>query len=265
MSFAKLDSGITMSSIWSEPLHIRVVWVAFLSLKDENGLVSGVRSSLQRICNVTIEQYDDAVNVLSSPDPESKTKDFDGRRISKCDEGWIILNHEKYRLHDDVQREKTRERVRKHREKISNVTQCNVTNTLPSVSVSTSESVSDNLGKDHKENPLSWRDSFDVYLAGCTDTYEHLLNNVPWIVEQERFHPNVDIRLSLEKAYKTFWGTEAGWKHKKRKRSKDIDWLSTFTSAISLNKVWKPKDNNRQSDFDRNWNAAMEQMNNESN
>ena len=131
-----------------------------------------------------------------------------------------------------------------------------------SASTSTSDSVSSE--EDSKEKQKTWRDSFDVYLAGCTDTYEHLLNNVPWIVEQERFHPNVDIRLSLEKAYKTFWGTEAGWKHKKRKRSKDIDWLSTLTSAISLNKVWKPKDNNRQSDFDRNWNAAMEQMNNES-
>ena len=51
------------------------------------------------------------------------------------------MNHDKYRLNDDVKREQTRDRVRKWRESQKDVTQCNVTVALPSVSVSASESV----------------------------------------------------------------------------------------------------------------------------
>lgn len=144
MPFAKLDHGIIKSSIWSEPPATRVVWITMLAIKDENGFVSTSRSGLCRLCNVTQLEFDAAISCLESPDIESRTPDNDGRRIDKIDGGWIILNNDKYRLHDDIQRDKTRERVRKYREKkalyASNVTLHNVTNTLPSVSVSGSVS-----------------------------------------------------------------------------------------------------------------------------
>ena len=38
---------------------------------------------------------------------------------------------------------------------------------------------------------------------------------------QERLNPNIDVKLSLEKGYVNFWGTEAGWIHKKKSRSKN--------------------------------------------
>jgi len=37
----------------------------------------------------------------------------------------------------------------------------------------------------------------------------------------------------------TMASNETGWKHKKKSRSKNIDWKSTLTNAISLNKVYK--------------------------
>jgi hypothetical protein len=37
MAFTKLVPGITKSSLWSTPEHVRVVWVSFLAEKDENG------------------------------------------------------------------------------------------------------------------------------------------------------------------------------------------------------------------------------------
>jgi hypothetical protein len=146
MPFAKLDSGIIRSSIWSEPLATRVVWITMLAMKDESGFVATSRSGLLRACNVTETDFNTAISCLESPDTDSRTSDHQGKRIAKIEGGWVILNHEKYRLHDDMQRERTRERVRRFRDKARDVTGGNVTNTLPSVSASVSVSVSEDRG-----------------------------------------------------------------------------------------------------------------------
>lgn len=158
MTFSKLDEGITKSSVWSEALHVRVVWIAFLAEKDENGFVAAARSGMIRVCNVTPEQFDDAERILSSPDPESRTKDFEGRRIEKIEGGWVVLNHEKYRLSEQVKKEKHKEYMqnwRKSKDCEITVNTCeftNVHNVSPSVSVSVSESASvSEEGRDSKE------------------------------------------------------------------------------------------------------------------
>ena len=86
----------------------------------------------------------------------------------------------------------------------------------------------------------NWRGYFEIYLAELNKVYQELLNDVEWIKKQEKFHPNVDIKVSLEKAIENFWKTEGGWQYKKRKKSKDLNWKATLTKAISLtiNKVW---------------------------
>jgi hypothetical protein len=110
---------------------------------------------MKRICNVTDDldgkKFDSALQVLESPDPNSKTKTFNGRRIERVEGGWMILNHEEYRLHEDIIREQNRQRVKKYRETqrlIKDVTLRNVTSTLHSVSesVSVSKSLSQEVG-----------------------------------------------------------------------------------------------------------------------
>lgn len=96
-TYSKLSSGITKSSVWSEPYHVRVVWISFLAEKDMNGFVAASKSGMIRICNVTPEEFEDAVTVLESPDPDSRTPDNNGRRLQKVDGGWIVLNHFLYR------------------------------------------------------------------------------------------------------------------------------------------------------------------------
>lgn len=95
--FCKLSSELVKSSIWSESLATRVVWLSLLSLKDQNGFVAGSRVSMNRICNVTLDEFDEAIKVLESPDPNSRNKDNEGRRLKAVEGGWIILNHFKYR------------------------------------------------------------------------------------------------------------------------------------------------------------------------
>ena len=103
----------------------------------------------------------------------------------------------------------------------------------------------------HDAKHLSWKTSYEIYLDECTLAYEALSANTDWIKQQEKFHPNIDIPLSLEKAFTNFWGTEAGWKHKKKARSKEINWKTTFTNAIDMNKVYKPRYGNNDAEKGR--------------
>ena len=85
----------------------------------------------------------------------------------------------------------------------------------------------------------NWRTSFEIYIHELNAVFESLIHDVDFIKEQERFNPNIDIVLSLEKAKNNFWGTEAGWKHKKKSKTKENDWRTTFINAIAMNKVYK--------------------------
>ena len=115
-----------------------------------------------------------------------------------------------------------------------------------------SNSIVDIIKPDNQEPdndpPLSpkgentWRNDFEIYKNELRSVYSELINDITFIQTQEKFHPGVDIKLSLEKACINFWATEAGWKHKKKKRSKEISWKSTLTNAIDLNKVYKSKE-----------------------
>jgi hypothetical protein len=147
MGFAKLDHGILNSSIWAESPATRVLWITMLAMKDENGFVASSRSGLARIANISQVEFEAAILCLESPDKDSRTSDNEGRRVSKIEGGWVILNNDKYRLHGEISKEQTRNRVRRYRDRLrqsknDNVTRRSVTCTLPSVSVSVSDSVS---------------------------------------------------------------------------------------------------------------------------
>ena len=76
------------------------------------------------------------------------------------------------------------------------------------------------------------------------DAYNSLTNDQSWIESREKFHPGLDILLSLQKSHEDYWSTEAGWLQKKSKRSvKTINWKSTFTNALTFrsNQVWKQR------------------------
>jgi hypothetical protein len=87
----------------------------------------------------------------------------------------------------------------------------------------------------------TWRENFEIYKSELRENYKKLIADSEFISEQEKFHPGVDIKLSLEKACTNFWATEAGWKNKKGKKTKNIDWKTTLVNAIDKSKVYKPK------------------------
>lgn len=80
----------------------------------------------------------------------------------------------------------------------------------------------------------TWRNDFDVYKSELFSVYNSLLLDRKYLDERQRFHPTLDIPLSIEKSVTEFWATERGWKHKKDGKAHNLDWKSTLTKALDL-------------------------------
>lgn len=115
--FTKLFSGIVFSTVWQEPLQVRVVWVTMLALANAKGEVMASVPGLAKASGITLEECEAALARLKEPDPYSRTKDHEGRRIGDIDGGWLVLNYLKYRnlRHADERRMANQEYVRQHR------------------------------------------------------------------------------------------------------------------------------------------------------
>jgi len=98
MAFVKLHDRVLMSSIMEEEIHVRLVWFLMLSLADQDGYIEGTTFALARAFNVTREQMDDALCVLTSPDPNSRSEEEEGRRLVEVGpQRWRAVNYEYYR------------------------------------------------------------------------------------------------------------------------------------------------------------------------
>lgn len=118
-TYTKLFSSITESTVWGEPYATRIVWVAMLAMADAKGQVYGSIPGLARRANVTLQEVETALESFRLPDPYSRTKDADGRRIEDIDGGWRLINHAKYGAirGAEERREYKREWDRKNRSK----------------------------------------------------------------------------------------------------------------------------------------------------
>lgn len=102
MTFTKLFSSITESTIWSEPDHIRLTWITMLAMADRKGRVWAAIPGLANRARVTIPQVEEAILRFMSPDTYSRTPENEGKRIEVIEGGWRLLNYEKYReIKDD--------------------------------------------------------------------------------------------------------------------------------------------------------------------
>lgn len=139
--FAKVFSQIFDSSL-AEDYQVRLVFEDFLKLSDINGVVDMTLEAISRRTNVPLEIVRRGVELLEEPDPKSRTKDCEGRRLIRLDEhrdwGWIIVNYGYYRslASEDQRREKTAIRVRKFRDINSGNALKRTRNDLPSASAS---------------------------------------------------------------------------------------------------------------------------------
>ncbi len=124
-SFTKLMSSITASTVWQEDSDTRVVWVTMLAMCDRLGRVHASVPGLAHIARVPLEICRRALAKFLAPDPDSRTKDHEGRRIEEIDGGWHLLNYTKHRDTKDYQAILASKRkyinARRARERVDNV------------------------------------------------------------------------------------------------------------------------------------------------
>lgn len=93
-----------------------------------------------------------------------------------------------------------------------------------------------------QEKPL-WKTDFSVYEKQASEAFDRLVQDTEWMAERKKYHPNLDIYLSCEKAFNDFWGQETGWQHKRKSKTNVINWDTTYKNALTLksNQVYEKR------------------------
>lgn len=121
---------IADSSIWEEPYHVRILFITMMAKKGPDQVVYADEYRLKNWSKLnTLEEVYDALRILESPDPKRPKQPYEGRRIKKIDDGWLILNGMKYeemmkKVNDRARKSRwareTRERQRSTKQPIEN-------------------------------------------------------------------------------------------------------------------------------------------------
>lgn len=97
-TWTPLWSSAVNSSLWDEPDSVLKVFLTMLALKDWDHVYRGDAYGLGKQSRKTELEVLEALRVLASPDTKRAVdQPFEGRRIQAVEEGWLILNGEKYR------------------------------------------------------------------------------------------------------------------------------------------------------------------------
>ena len=117
--YTKLFASILASTIWRAPDRVRIVWITMLAMADKHGIVEASVPGLADFARVPVGACRKALEALSAPDPDSRSTDDDGRRISAVDGGWQLVNHLKYRdkMSADERRNYLRVKQAEHRQR----------------------------------------------------------------------------------------------------------------------------------------------------
>ncbi len=120
--YAKVFGQIFDSSI-ADNYQLRHFFMDLLVLADCNGVVDMTLTAISARTRIPLEAVTNFIKLLESPDEQSRTADYNGRRIIKFDEhrswGWVIVNYANFReiATDSERRERTKERVQRFKDK----------------------------------------------------------------------------------------------------------------------------------------------------
>jgi hypothetical protein len=108
------------STIWQEAKETKILWIAMLAMCERDGVVMASIPGLAKAAGITITECEAGLQCLLSPDPYSRTRDHEGRRIEPIDGGWRLLNHGKYKeqLSYEERKEYNRKKQAERREKL---------------------------------------------------------------------------------------------------------------------------------------------------
>lgn len=138
MAYVKLDTGILDSTLWvdreSRDVFLTALLMALpheiehstdaLSVREIQpigwtvpagwyGMVAAAGAGIVRRAGLDPEAGLAALERLCAPDPESRTGDFEGRRLARVNGGFLVLNFMRYRDRDTT----AAERMKRYRER----------------------------------------------------------------------------------------------------------------------------------------------------
>lgn len=96
-NFTPLWEKIVESSVWEESDLVVKVFITLLAKQDRDHVVRGSAYNIAKWANKTEIEVLEALKVLSEPDKRRlEPQEHEGRRIQKVEDGWLLLNGEKY-------------------------------------------------------------------------------------------------------------------------------------------------------------------------
>ncbi len=140
-TYSKLASSIIRSTVWRQPDHIRLMWITILALKDRDGEVMGSVGGMADAARITEEQAEEAIACLMAPDPKSRTKDLEGRRLVAIRGGWRVVTHEYYRSIADQDERRARDAERKRAERAASKDSPRTSETVRDIRTSEADAV----------------------------------------------------------------------------------------------------------------------------
>ena len=199
-NFTPLFPSMFTSSRWVQSDHIgKLVLVTLLGNKDKDGFVSVSLPGLAHQAGCTVEEAKKWIEVFKSPDPLSRSKQWEGRTIEELDGGFRFLNNSKY-----IERAKRRPAPTPMtgREK-DNVIQYNRETefTRKSTAISPMKKLVNSAGKVAGKQPVNWHPSeFTSFTALENGTEREFFVLVRGFAELAATHakPEPDFPLSVE-------------------------------------------------------------------
>lgn len=96
VSFVKLFTSLLDSSTWALPDSQRVIWITLLGMANSRGRVHASICGIANRARKSIPEVQEALQVFLSPDPYSRSKEHEGRRLLEIDGGWQLVTYEKH-------------------------------------------------------------------------------------------------------------------------------------------------------------------------
>lgn len=241
MAWIKIDRKITDHWIWNNPVFLKA-WITLIiavNYEEKKSLIHGELISCKRgqslfSLNTWVKQFGKGWTVqkvrtffeLLKNDSMIEVEGL--RKTTRL----TICNYESYQ---EVQQTNNTQRTDKQH--------------TDNTQITSTKEYKELKKKSKIVEGENWRTNFDIYLDDLRRDYLEIKNDLVWISEKQKYHPNLNIPLTLEKSCVEFWATKKGWANKKKSKIEEPDWKATLTNALSQpqNKVYNGKNNNNPS------------------
>ncbi len=99
-----------------------MLWITILAMKESDHVVRATVPGLAKLADITVEECAQWMQKFQEPDQWSRSQEFEGRRIERHEEGWMVLNGPKYqnKMRKEERKDQNREAQKRHRSKPKN-------------------------------------------------------------------------------------------------------------------------------------------------